>query len=87
MADTTNPPPFDDNLDPKLKKALDEGINWIKQMLELERDFGMEATIRAVDGLDEEEAKKILFVCLTTYAEDSRKMAWLVENWQAAPMN
>jgi hypothetical protein len=38
-----------------------------------------------VDGLDEEEAKKILFVCLTAYAEDGRRMDWLVKNWQVAP--
>jgi hypothetical protein len=76
---------IDENLDPKLKQALDEGIDWIKQALELERDYGMEATIRAVDGLDEEEAKKILFVALTAYAEDGRRMEWLIKNWQAAP--
>ena len=77
----------EDNLDPRLKQALDEGIDWIKQVLELERDFGMEAVIRAVDGCDEEQIRKVAFCLLVSYAGDSRKMAWLIENWRTAPLN
>ena len=56
-------------------------------MLDLEDEYGMQATIEAVDRLDEEEAKKILFVLLTAYAEDGRRLQWMIKNWQAAPSN
>ena len=43
--------------------------------------------MKAVDGLDEAEAKRILWVLLTAYAEDGRRLDWLIKNWQAAPTN
>jgi hypothetical protein len=77
----------DENLDPKVKKSIDESLDWIREVLELERDFGMEAVIRAVDECDEEQVRKVCFCLLVNYAADSRRMARLVQNWRSAPLN
>jgi hypothetical protein len=72
---------------PELEKGIDAAIDWIVQCLEQERDLGMEAVIRVVDGLDEEKAKTVVFCLLVAYATDLRERRRLVEQLRSAPNN
>jgi hypothetical protein len=62
-------------------------VDWVEQVLEHGIEHGWPALQQAVKNLDDDQARSLLFVALTSMMLDRQKARKIVENWRTAPFN
>ena len=74
-------------MDDKLDPIIEDHISWVEQVLARGIQHGWPELQRAVKDLDDEQARGLLFITLTSMMLDRQKVVALVENWRTAPLN
>jgi len=64
----------DDNLTPELEQTLDEHLRWVNQATELAMKEGAPGIQRAIDALEDEQLRGMLFVLVTARAGDLNRV-------------
>jgi len=77
----------DDNLNPNLKETLDSHIDWIHQVTERAAADNWQAVQKAINDLEDEQLRGMIYVLVLARGNDSKHMQDLVANWRAAPTN
>ncbi len=77
----------DNDLDPQIKAALDQRIEWIDQVTDLARAENFSAVQRATSDLDDEHLRSLIYVLVLARGGDAKTLRWLVDNWSTAPLN
>ena len=62
----------DENIDPEVKQALDQRIDWINSVEAAERKDGVKALQKAIDELDDEHLRLTLFVLMSLRISDRK---------------
>jgi hypothetical protein len=64
----------DNNLNPELEATLDEHIAWVNQATELALSEGATGVKKAIDALDDDQLRGMIFVLITTRAGDVEQL-------------
>jgi hypothetical protein len=76
-----------DDIDPNIKEALDNRIDWINRVTDLVVSERIEAVTKAIDEIPDEHLRSVIYVLLLARGGDAQKMHELRENWRSAPPN
>lgn len=77
----------DDNIDPEVKAALDERIEWINGVTEFATAGDWQSVQKAIDQLDDEHLRSVIYVLILARGGDTQRLRDLVANWNTAPLN
>jgi hypothetical protein len=77
----------DHDLDPEIKRALDERIEWIEQVTGLARAENWPGVQAAINDLDPAHLRSMIYVLVLARGGDAKKLRWLVDHWSTAAMN
>jgi hypothetical protein len=61
------------NLAPKLERALAERVDWINRVTQLAADDNWQAVQRAIDELDHEHLRSMIYVLVLARGSDLRR--------------
>ena len=70
----------DHTLTPELEETLDEHIRWVNQATELALSEGPSGVKKAIDALEDEQLRGMLFVMVTTRAGDVQTLRKIVRD-------
>jgi len=70
----------DDDLCPELEQALDEHIRWVNQATELALNEGASGIQKAIDALEDEQLRGMIFVLITTRAGEVERLRSMVRD-------
>ncbi len=74
-------------MDPRVKKALDERVEWINRVTDLVVDEKLKAVAEAIAEIPDEHLRSMIYVLMLARGGDARTMRELATNWNAAPLN
>jgi hypothetical protein len=64
----------ENKLDPQLEQTLDEHIRWVHQATELAISEGASGIQRAIDALEDDQLRGMIFVLVTSRAGDLTRL-------------
>ena len=77
----------DDNIDPDVEVALEERVEWINGVTELAAEDDWQGVQTAIDQLDDEHLRSVVYVLIMARSGDAQRLHDLVANWNSAPLN
>jgi hypothetical protein len=69
-----------DQIDPEVKEAVDERVEWIEAVIADAGRRGGSAIQEAIDNLDVEDMPGLLFMLLSSYAHDVERLRELARD-------
>ena len=70
-----------DDLDPEVKKALDERIEWINTVTGLCRERGAKAIQKPIDEIDDNHLRSMIFVLIIARADDRETLTKALDEY------
>jgi hypothetical protein len=75
------------SINPKIKEALDEHVDWVEQVTELAANDNWKAVQASISGLEDEQLRGMVYVLVLARGADLRETRKLAANWNTAPFN
>ncbi len=77
----------ENNIDREVTEALDERLTWINTVTDLVAADNWQSVTKAIDELDDEHLRSMIYVLILARGNDLNKMRDLASKADAAPMN